>query len=49
MKTREGNMWGGDDQGCGRVYAIGGYNYSCVEEQGMKPDDWPTPPIPKIS
>merc|ERR550525_2281811 len=49
VKTREGNLWGGDEKGFGRIYAIGDCNYSCVEAQGKKPDDWPIPPIPKIS
>lgn len=49
VKTREGKMWGADDKGFGRIYAIGDCNYGCVEEQGKKPDDWPIPPIPKIS
>jgi len=49
VKTREGKLWGGDDKGFGRIYAIGDCNYSCVEAQGKKPDDWPIPPIPKIS
>merc|ERR1711920_564750 len=49
VKTREGKVWGADDKGYARIYAIGDCNYSCVEEQGKKPDDWPIPPIPKIS
>merc|ERR1711972_1195467 len=49
VKTREGKVWSTDEKGFGRIYAIGDCNYSCVEEQGKKPDDWPIPPIPKIS
>merc|ERR1712203_707067 len=49
VKTREGKVWSADDKGYARIYAIGDCNYSCVEEQGKKPDDWPIPPIPKIS
>jgi hypothetical protein len=49
VKDREGKVWGADEKGFGRVYAIGDCNYSCVEEQGKKPDEWPVPPIPKIS
>lgn len=32
-----------------RIFAVGDCNYSCVDELGKKPDDWPIPPIPKIS
>jgi len=49
VKTRDGKPWAVDEQGYHRVYAIGDCNYSCVEEQGKKPDEWPVPPIPKIS
>jgi len=49
VKTRDGKKWGADDKGYSRIYAIGDCNYSCVEEQGKKPDDWPIPPLPKIS
>jgi len=49
VKTRDGKKWGADEKGYSRIYAIGDCNYSCVEEQGKKPDDWPIPPIPKIS
>merc|ERR1711920_684758 len=48
VKTREGKVWRTDEKGFARVYAIGDCNYSCVEGPG-KPDDWPVPPIPKIS
>jgi len=49
VKTRENKVWSADEKGYARIYAIGDCNYSCVEEQGKKPDDWPIPPIPKIS
>ena len=49
MKTREGKLWGGDEKGFPRIYAVGDCNYSCVEEPGKKPNEWPIPPIPKIS
>merc|ERR1712241_272361 len=49
VKTREGKVWSVDEKGFARIYAIGDCNYSCVEAQGKKPDDWPIPPIPKIS
>jgi hypothetical protein len=49
VKTREGKMWGGDDKGMPRIFAVGDCNYSCVEEAGKKPDEWPIPPMPKIS
>jgi len=49
VKTRDGKPWAVDEKGFHRVYAIGDCNYSCVEEQGKKPDEWPVPPIPKIS
>jgi len=49
VKTREGKVWATDEKGFARIYAIGDCNYGCVEEQGKKPDDWPVPPIPKIS
>lgn len=49
VKTRDGKLWGGDDKGFPRIYAVGDCNYSCVDEPGKKPDEWPIPPIPKIS
>jgi hypothetical protein len=49
VKTREGKVWSLDDKGYARVYAIGDCNYSCVDEPGKSPDQWPIPPIPKIS
>jgi len=49
VKTREGKVWSADERGYARIYAIGDCNYGCVDEAGKKPDDWPIPPIPKIS
>merc|ERR1711974_161794 len=49
VKTREGKVWCADEQGYARIYAIGDCNYGCVDEPGKKPDEWPIPPIPKIS
>eukprot|EP00913_Durusdinium_trenchii_P016523 g15529.t2 len=49
VKTRDGKLWGADDKGFPRIYAVGDCNYGCIEEPGKKPDDWPIPPIPKIS
>lgn len=49
VKTREGKPWAVDEKGYARVYAIGDCNYSCVEAPGKKPEEWPIPPIPKIS
>ena len=49
VKTRDGKLWGGDEKGYPRIYAVGDCNYSCVDEPGKKPDEWPIPPIPKIS
>jgi len=49
VKTRDNKRWGADENGFGRIYAVGDCNYSCVEEAGKKPDEWPIPPIPKIS
>ncbi|CAE7531236.1 PAG [Symbiodinium natans] len=49
VKTRDGKRWGADEKGFPRIYAVGDCNYSCVEEPGKKPNEWPIPPIPKIS
>ena len=49
VKTRDGKLWGGDEKGYPRIYAVGDCNYSCVDAPGKKPDEWPIPPIPKIS
>jgi hypothetical protein len=49
VMTREGNGWGLDDKGLPRIFAVGDCNYSCVEEKGKPPGEWPIPPMPKIS
>merc|ERR1719326_1787020 len=49
VKTRDGKMWGADHKGLPRFFAVGDCNYSCVEEAGKPPGDWPIPPMPKIS
>ena len=49
VKTRDGKRWGTDENGLGRIYTVGDCNYGCIEEAGKKPNDWPIPPIPKIS
>jgi hypothetical protein len=49
VKTREGQVWGADHKGQPRIFAVGDCNYSCVEAPGKKPDEWPIPPMPKIS
>jgi len=49
VKTQEGKVWSVDEKGYPRIYAIGDCNYGCVEAPDKKPDDWPIPPIPKIS
>jgi len=49
VKTREGKMWGADHKGQPRIFAVGDCNYSCVEAPGKKPNEWPIPPMPKIS
>jgi len=49
VKTREGKVWGADHKGQPRIFAVGDCNYSCVEAPGKKPDEWPIPPMPKIS
>merc|ERR1712194_416263 len=49
VKSRDGKVWSTDEKGFARVYTVGDCNYGCVEEQGKKPDEWPIPPIPKIS
>lgn len=49
VMDRDGKKWCTDSKGYARVYAIGDCNYSCVEEKGKAPSDWPIPPIPKIS
>jgi len=47
--TKDGKIWGADDKGYPRVYAVGDCNFGCVETPGKPPDDWAIPPIPKIS
>lgn len=47
--TRDGKRWCEDNKGFARIYAVGDCNYSCVEQPGKPPSDWPIPPIPKIS
>jgi len=42
-------LWAKDDQGNSRVWAVGDCNTGGIPEPGKKPDDWPMPPIPKIS
>jgi len=49
VKTREGKMWGGDANDIPRIFAVGDCNYGCVEEAGKKPNEWPIPPMAKIS
>jgi hypothetical protein len=49
VKTRDNQPWGVDEKGYHRIYAIGDCNYGCIEEAGKKPNEWPIPPIPKIS
>jgi len=49
VKTRDNKVWSVDENGYARIYAIGDCNYGCVEEAGKKPEDFPIPPIPKIS
>merc|ERR1711874_441366 len=49
MGTRENKVWATDEKGYPRVFAIGDCNYGCVEAPGLKPHEWPLPPIPKIS
>merc|ERR1719460_3231751 len=49
VKTRDEKPWTADDKGYPRVFAIGDCNYGCIEEKGKGPNDWPIPPIPKIS
>jgi len=49
VKTKEGKPWGVDSKGMPRIFAVGDCNYGCVEEPGKPPNQWPIPPIPKIS
>lgn len=49
VKTRDNKIWGADHKGMPRIFAVGDCNYSCVEEPGKPPNQWPIPPMPKIS
>mmetsp|Transcript_12088 Transcript_12088/g.21793 ORF Transcript_12088/g.21793 Transcript_12088/m.21793 type:complete len:472 (+) Transcript_12088:67-1482(+) len=49
VTTRDGKVWGADEKGHPRIFAVGDCNYGCIPEDGKKPDEWPIPPIPKIS
>jgi len=49
VTNRDGKLWSADEQGYPRIFTVGDCNYGCVEAPGQKPDDWPIPPIPKIS
>merc|ERR550537_1648291 len=51
VKTRENKTWS-EVGGFPRVFAVGDCNYGCVEPppgESKKIDEWPIPPIPKIS
>jgi len=54
VKTRDNKTWA-EVSGYPRVYAVGDCNYGCVEPlpdapaEMKKIDNWPIPPIPKIS
>jgi len=49
VKRKDGTPWGTDEKGLPRIFAVGDCNYSCVEEAGKPPPQWPIPPMPKIS
>merc|ERR1712039_860051 len=49
VMDRDGQVWSEDAKGYPRIFAIGDCNYGCVEQAGLKPHQWPIPPIPKIS
>merc|ERR1712204_10400 len=50
VMDRDNNVWSLDDKGHARIYAVGDCNAGGVPgEKGGKPDEWPIPPIPKIS
>jgi len=49
VTTKDGKVWGADEKGYPRVYAVGDCNFGCVETPGKPPDEWAIPPIPKIS
>jgi len=48
VMTQDKKPWGTDAQGNSRIYAIGDCNYGCIMGPGPK-EEWPVPPIPKIS
>merc|ERR1719412_2527856 len=47
--TKDMKLWSKDDQGNSRVFAIGDCNTGGISVPDKKVDDWPMPPIPKIS
>jgi len=49
VMTKDGKVWGQDEKGYPRIYAVGDCNFGCVETPGKPPDEWAVPPIPKIS
>eukprot|EP00418_Pyrodinium_bahamense_P018998 CAMPEP_0179123908 /NCGR_PEP_ID=MMETSP0796-20121207/58534_1 /TAXON_ID=73915 /ORGANISM="Pyrodinium bahamense, Strain pbaha01" /LENGTH=504 /DNA_ID=CAMNT_0020822557 /DNA_START=58 /DNA_END=1570 /DNA_ORIENTATION=+ len=49
VETREGTVWSADEAGYARIYAIGDCNAGGISQADTKPEDWPIPPIPKIS
>jgi len=50
VTTKDGKVWGADEAGFARVYAIGDCNYGCIEDPSKRDfGEWPIPPIPKIS
>jgi len=49
VATNDGESWGADDDGYGRIYAVGDCNAGGIANPGAAPGDWPVPPIPKIS
>eukprot|EP00416_Gambierdiscus_australes_P017639 CAMPEP_0171057974 /NCGR_PEP_ID=MMETSP0766_2-20121228/2165_1 /TAXON_ID=439317 /ORGANISM="Gambierdiscus australes, Strain CAWD 149" /LENGTH=464 /DNA_ID=CAMNT_0011513183 /DNA_START=46 /DNA_END=1440 /DNA_ORIENTATION=+ len=48
VETREGYIWSSED-GYARIYAVGDCNTSGISAPNRTPDEWPIPPIPKIS
>jgi len=49
VMDRDNNVWCTDEKGHARIYAIGDCNAGGISKPGAKPEDWPMPPIPKIS
>jgi len=47
--TRDGDVWGEDEEGYARIYAVGDCNAGGIGDPSKKPEDWDIPPIPKIS